>query len=143
MRADAAAALVALLALTPAAALAQSATAQAPKSNSGNAKSGDSAKGKDGEASGGGEHEGAVGDFPKLSFDTLFNVELSGLSPRSGPGRGPTPYVRFDSTVLVDISDSLSVNGLFQYKARKPRPAEDPNGTSSPTRGPTGRPAAR
>lgn len=74
-----------------------------------------------------GEHEPGIGDFPKISFDTLVNAEFAGMAASNGPGRGPGPYVRFDSTALIDFSDSLSVDGLFQYKARKPRPPSDPN----------------
>ncbi|QYE33342.1 hypothetical protein KZX46_00625 (plasmid) [Polymorphobacter sp. PAMC 29334] len=68
-----------------------------------------------------------VGDFPKLSLATLANLEYSGLGAASGPSRGPQPYFRFDTTMLVDVSDKLSFDGLFQFKARKPRPADDPN----------------
>jgi hypothetical protein len=69
----------------------------------------------------------AVGDYPKISFDTLASVELTGMSASSGPGRGPTLYPRFDSTLLVDFNDQLSFDALFQFKARQPRPATDPN----------------
>ena len=127
MRTEAAAALAALLLLAPTAAHAQSGPGQAAGSNSSNAKSADGGNSGKDEGGGGEEHAEGVGDFPKISFDTLFNAELSGLSARRGPGRGPTPYVRFDSTALLDLSDTLSIDGLFQYKARKPRPASDPN----------------
>ncbi len=126
MRIEAVAALATLLVLAPCAALAQAGGSSSGQGGQ-SAKSSDSSSG--GKDQGGGEeHAEGIGDYPKLTFDTLFNLELSGLSPSNGgPGRGPTPYVRFDSTALLDISDSLSVDGLFQYKARKPRPDDDPN----------------
>jgi hypothetical protein len=68
-----------------------------------------------------------VGDYPKISFNTIASVELTGLAADSGPGRGPTLYPRFDSTLLVDVNDQLSFDALFQFKARQPRPATDPN----------------
>lgn len=68
-----------------------------------------------------------VGDYPKISFSTLANLEFSGLDASGGPDRGPQPYFRFDSILLVDVSDKLSFDGLFQFKARKMRPADDPN----------------
>ena len=68
-----------------------------------------------------------VSDYPKISFATLANLEFSGLDASRGPDRESQPYFRFDSTLLVDVSDKLSFDGLFQFKARKPRPADDPN----------------
>ena len=68
-----------------------------------------------------------VGSYPKITLDTLANLEFSGLSADSGPSRGPQPYLRFDTTVSVATSDALNFYGLFQFKARQPRPADDPN----------------
>jgi len=68
-----------------------------------------------------------VGNWPRLSLATIANFEFSGLGASDGPGRGPQPYLRFDSTALVDVDDKLSFDGLFQFKARQPRPADDPN----------------
>ena len=71
----------------------------------------------------------ATNDYPKISFDTLANYEFAGLFPDKGRARGPQPFLRFDSTLLVDLSESLSIDGLLQYKARQPRPADDPDGS--------------
>ena len=68
-----------------------------------------------------------IGNFPRLSFETIANLEFSGLSARSGADRGPQPYLRFDSTAIVELDDKLSFDGLFQFKARQPRPLADPN----------------
>ena len=68
-----------------------------------------------------------VGGWPKISFDTLGNLEYAGLGADSGPGRGPDVKLRFDSTLLVEFSDALSLDGLFQFKPREPLPASDPN----------------
>ncbi|WP_404710146.1 hypothetical protein [Sphingomonas sp. MMS24-J13] len=68
-----------------------------------------------------------IGDFPKLSFDTLFNFELAGMSASAGPSRHFMPSLRFDSTLLVDLTDQLSLDGLFQFKPRQPLSASDPN----------------
>ena len=108
------------------------AAAQSAGNGSSGGAAGSSAKkggdGPSGNKGGDADHSEGVSDYPKISFDTLFNIELSGFSPSDGgPSRGPTPYVRFDSTVLLDLSDKLSIDGLFQYKARKPLPAADPN----------------
>lgn len=69
----------------------------------------------------------AIADFPKISFQTLANLELAGFAASSGPGRGPGPSLRFDSTALVNFSDDLSLDGLFQFKPRQPLRADDPN----------------
>jgi hypothetical protein len=69
----------------------------------------------------------AVKSYPKLTVDTLANVEFSGLAADDGPSRGPQPYLRFDTTLSFATSDALNFYGLFQFKAREPRPADDPN----------------
>ncbi len=69
----------------------------------------------------------AIGDFPKVSVSTLANLEGAGFAASSGPGRGPSASLRFDSTALVNLSDDLSVDGLFQFKPRQPLRADDPN----------------
>ena len=76
---------------------------------------------------GGDDHSGAIDSFPKISFDTLVNFEFAGFSAKDGPGEGPVPSLRFDSTFLLDINDKVSVDGLFQFKPRQPRAADDPN----------------
>lgn len=68
-----------------------------------------------------------VDDFPKISFSTLANLELAGMAASSGPSRDPRPSLRFDSTLLANLSDDLSVDGLFQFKPRQPLRADDPN----------------
>lgn len=68
-----------------------------------------------------------IGDFPKISFNTIASVELTGLAVPGGTGRGPTLYPRWDSTLLVDINDTLQFDALYQFKARQPRPPGDPN----------------
>lgn len=68
-----------------------------------------------------------VGNWPRISFQTIANLEAAGMHASDGPGRRFQPYLRFDSTLLVDVSDRLSFDGLFQFKARQPRPATDPN----------------
>lgn len=94
--------------------------------SSGKAANG-SAEGKAGAAGGADDMAMPVGNWPRLSFATIANFEFSGLSASDGPDRGPQPYLRFDSTALIDINDKLSFDGLFQFKARQPRPADDPN----------------
>ncbi len=71
--------------------------------------------------------DASVGDYPKVSFNTLANLELAGFAAADGPSRGPGPSLRFDSTLLVNFSDALSVDGLFQFKPRQPLRADDPN----------------
>jgi len=78
-----------------------------------------------GSADGADQH--SAGSYPKFSWETLFNGEIAGLAATHGPGRGPAPSLRVDSRVLYNFSDSLLIDGLFQYKPREPRPAEDPN----------------
>lgn len=68
-----------------------------------------------------------IKSYPKLTFDTLANLEFSGLAADNGPSRGPQPYLRFDTTISAATSDALNFYGLFQFKAREPRPASDPN----------------
>lgn len=68
-----------------------------------------------------------VGSFPKFSLATIANLEGSGLYASSGPARPFQPYLRFDTVATVDVNEQLTVYGLFQFKARAPRPADDPN----------------
>ncbi|QMW21588.1 multicopper oxidase family protein [Sandaracinobacteroides saxicola] len=67
------------------------------------------------------------GAFPKFTLDTLANFEASGLSPRSGPSRPLQPYLRFDTVIALETSPDISLFGLLQFKAREPRPLDDPN----------------
>ena len=68
-----------------------------------------------------------VGAWPKVSFDTLGNVEYAGVNARSGPDRGADVKLRFDSTLLVEFNDALSLDALFQFKPRAPLDPNDPN----------------
>ena len=68
-----------------------------------------------------------VGNWPRFSLQTIANLEFSGFHASDGPSRHPQPYLRFDSTALLEVNDKLSFDGLFQFKARQPRPASDPN----------------
>jgi len=68
-----------------------------------------------------------VGGWPKISFDSLANLEFAGMAARDGPSRGPGPSLRLDSTLLVEFDSALSLDGLFQFKPRQPLPKDDPN----------------
>lgn len=68
-----------------------------------------------------------VKDFPKFSLATIAVAEFGGMAARDGPGRGPSATLRVDSTFLAELNGDLSIDGLFQWKPRKPRPATDPN----------------
>jgi hypothetical protein len=68
-----------------------------------------------------------VGAFPKIGFETIASLEYGGVQPASGPRRGPEAELWFDSTFLLQLSDALSVDGLFQFKPRQPLSAGDPN----------------
>ena len=68
-----------------------------------------------------------VGNWPRISFETIADLEASGMYSGTGPDRPIQPYLRFDSTLLVDVNDTLQLDGLFQMKARQPRPDSDPN----------------
>ena len=68
-----------------------------------------------------------VGGWPKVSFDTLASVDYLRMNARSGPGRGPDPVLWADSTLLVEFNNTLSLDGLFQFKPRQPLAASNPN----------------
>ena len=68
-----------------------------------------------------------IDGFPKISFGTLANFEVAGMAASSGPGRDPRPSLRFDSTALLNLSEDLSIDGLFQFKPRQPLRSDDPN----------------
>ncbi|MEA3080752.1 MAG: hypothetical protein QOD54_420 [Sphingomonadales bacterium] len=68
-----------------------------------------------------------VGGWPKFSLGTIAVAEFGAMNARSGPDRGPSLGLRVDSTALLELNSSLSIDGLFQWKPRKPRPATDPN----------------
>ena len=78
----------------------------------------------------------AATGYPKISFDTLASVDLSGLSSSTGPDRGPGATLWSDSTFLVEFNDTLSLAGLLQVKPRAPLPADDPNKDLFINRGP-------
>ena len=65
--------------------------------------------------------------FPKISFGTLLNFEMAGIVAPDEVNREAEPSLRFDSIFLVDINDKLSLDALYQFKPRQPRPANDPN----------------
>ncbi|RAK61296.1 hypothetical protein DJ021_16555 [Phenylobacterium hankyongense] len=69
-----------------------------------------------------------MGAWPKIQFETIATLEYGSVQPDSGPNRGPDARLWFDSTFLAQISDELSVDGLFQFKPRQPLSASDPNG---------------
>ena len=68
-----------------------------------------------------------VGNWPRVSFDTLANVEYAKVDNKAGPDRGADLKLRFDSTLLVEFNDALSLDALFQFKPREPLAAKDPN----------------
>ena len=68
-----------------------------------------------------------VGGWPKFSLATIAVAEFGAMNARSGPDRGPSLGLRVDSTMLLEVNGNLSVDGLFQWKPRKPRPTTDPN----------------
>jgi hypothetical protein len=65
--------------------------------------------------------------WPKIAWETIATVEYAGFQPASPPSRGPDAKVWVDSTLIVQLNDSLSIDGLFQFKPRQPLPATDPN----------------
>jgi len=101
------------------------ANAQGKGGASGHAGAGAASPG--GAAGGAGKGEELIGNWPRFTLQTLANFEFSGLAAANGPSRGPQPYLRFDTVALVDVNEQLSIDGLFQFKARQPRPADDPN----------------
>jgi len=68
-----------------------------------------------------------AGQWPKYSLETIGNAEYARVDAADGPSRGPDARLRFDTTGLVEFSDKLSLDGLFQFKPRQPLPADDPN----------------
>lgn len=111
--------------------LSLSALSTAPASAQGKGGAGGAAGA--GSASTGGAGTGAgmggdlIGNWPRFTLQTLANLEVSSLSASNGPSRSVQPYLRFDTVALLDVNDKLSFDGLFQFKARQPRPADDPN----------------
>ena len=106
---------------------APAALAQSAGTTNGNSQQASKVKGGDTGASGMDMGAEPVKSYPKLTVDTLANFEFSGLAADDGPSRGPQPYLRFDTTLSYATSDALNFYGLFQFKARQPRPADDPN----------------
>jgi hypothetical protein len=70
-----------------------------------------------------------VGSFPKIGFETIANLEYGGTTADSGPGRHADAKLWFDSTFLLQVNDTLSIDGLFQFKPRQPISASNPNST--------------
>ena len=106
---------------------APAASAQSSGTTNGNTLQAGKVKGGDTGASAMDMGAEPVNSYPKITLDTLANFEFSGMAADDGPSRGPQPYLRFDTTVSVATSDALNFYGLFQFKARAPRPADDPN----------------
>jgi hypothetical protein len=65
--------------------------------------------------------------YPKVSFDTVVSVDAAHMDSNTGPDRGPGFVFWADSTLLVDVNDTLSVSGLFQFKPRASLPEDNPN----------------
>lgn len=127
MRADGRGAALAALLLLGSASVAQTAGGASGSSGKAGKGAAGGTAGAGGADGGDDEMEMPVGNWPRFSLATIANFEFSGMSTSDGPARGPQPYLRFDSTALVDINDKLSSDGLFQFKARQPRRADDPN----------------
>jgi hypothetical protein len=72
------------------------------------------------------ESEG-VGGWPKISFASIAVLEYGGMKADSGPGREAVLALRLDSTFLLEFNDTLSIDGLFQFKPRQPLAPSDPN----------------
>jgi hypothetical protein len=68
-----------------------------------------------------------VGAFPKIGFETIATLEYGGTTADSGSGRHADTKLWVDSTFLLELSDELSVDGLFQFKPRQPISASNPN----------------
>ena len=68
-----------------------------------------------------------AGGWPKIGFETIASLESAGFAAQGGPSRGPDVRLRFDSTFLAQLNDSLSIDGLLQFKPRQPLAASDPN----------------
>ena len=68
-----------------------------------------------------------AGGWPKIGLETIASLESAGFVAQGGPSRGPDVRLRFDSTFLAQLNDSLSIDGLLQFKPRQPLPASDPN----------------
>lgn len=117
------------LALAVVLGMAPSAQAQSAGTTNGNQAQAAKVKSGQGSATDAAMDMGAppVQSYPKFTLDTLANFELSGMAADSGPSRGPQPYLRFDTIIDYDTSETLTFYGLFQFKARAPRPADDPN----------------
>lgn len=69
----------------------------------------------------------AVGGWPKFSFDTVASLDGAYMATHTGPDRGPGAVFWSDSTLLLEFNDTLSLDGLFQFKPREPLPADNPN----------------
>ncbi|MDB5475955.1 MAG: hypothetical protein JWP49_1466 [Phenylobacterium sp.] len=65
--------------------------------------------------------------WPKIAWETIATVEYAGFQAAGPPSRGPDAKLWVDSTLIVQLSDGLSIDGLFQFKPRQPLPATDPN----------------
>jgi hypothetical protein len=68
-----------------------------------------------------------LGGWPKISFDTVASLDYAHMSSSTGPDRGPGLVFWADSTFLAEFNDTLSVDGLFQFKPREPLAASNPN----------------
>ena len=68
-----------------------------------------------------------VGGWPKISFQTIASVDFAQMTSKEKPERGPGAVLWSDSILLVDFSDELSLDGLFQFKPREPLAVSNPN----------------
>jgi hypothetical protein len=68
-----------------------------------------------------------VSGWPKISFASVAVLEYGGMKADSGPSRDAALALRLDSTFLLEFNDTLSVDGLFQFKPRQPLRQNDPN----------------
>lgn len=69
----------------------------------------------------------AKGAWPKYGLETIGSLEFARARMDDGTHRGPDAKLRLDSTFLVEFSNKLSLDGLFQFKPRQPLATDDPN----------------
>lgn len=67
------------------------------------------------------------GGWPKISFDTVASLDYARMSSSTGPNRGPGPVLWDDSTFLAEFNDTVSLDGLFQFKPREALASSNPN----------------
>ena len=65
--------------------------------------------------------------WPKVSFDILASIDYANMGSKTGPGRKTGAVVWADATLLLEFNNTLSLDGLFQFKPRQPVAASNPN----------------